>query len=68
MCCDANFFAVSDNISGVVSVSACSNDDDDITGDGGDVIEPVLNVHSGDDVDIMHGDVWLKERWNECWL
>ena len=43
-------------------MSSCSNSDDDIAGDGNDVIDPVLNVHSGDDVDIMYGDVWLKER------
>ena len=59
MCCAAKFFAVSDNIRGILGVSACSNDDDDIAGDGNDVIDPVLNIHSGDDVD---GD-WLVGDW-----
>ena len=54
--CDTEFFAVCGNIDGIDDVSACS-DDDDTTGDGFDLIDSVLNVNSGDDVDVVHGDV-----------
>ena len=48
--CDTEFFAVCGNIDGIDDVSACSDDDDNITGDGSgltgdecDLFDSVLN-------------------------